>query len=114
MIQSPDSGGVFQYTNKGRDYENNYIDKKYILDVIKGKNKVSTNAVNFTKQYNNSLNFNSPKFKFLGQKVDVLVKGTKYFGNKPITEFLFNFSKLVNSPNASVRLAMRSNFSAKT
>ena len=40
MIQSPDSGGVFQYTNKGRDYENNYIDKKYILDVIKGKNKV--------------------------------------------------------------------------
>ena len=40
MIQSPDSGGVFQYTNKGRDYENNYIDKKYILNVIKGKNKV--------------------------------------------------------------------------
>ncbi len=40
MIQSSDSGGVFQYTNKGRDYENNYIDKKYILDVIKGKNKV--------------------------------------------------------------------------
>ena len=40
MIQSPDSGGVFQYTNKGRDYENNYIDKKYILDIIKGKNKV--------------------------------------------------------------------------
>ncbi len=81
------SGGILMAT---------VLDGKKLYDALKGKNKVSTNAVNFTKQYNNSLNFNSPKFKFLGQKVDVLVKGTKYFGNKPITEFLFNFSKFLS------------------
>lgn len=81
------SGGILMAT---------VLDGKKLYDALKGKNKVSTNAVNFTKQYNNSLNFNSPKFKFLGQKVDVLVKGTKYFGNKPITEFLFNFNKFLS------------------
>ena len=80
------SGGILMAT---------VLDGKKIYDTLKGKNKVSTNSVNFTKKYNNSLNFNSPKFKFLGQKVDVLVKGTKYFGNKPITEFLFNFTKFL-------------------
>jgi len=71
------------------------LDGKKIYQALKNKNKVSTSVVNFEKKYNNSLNFNSPKFKFLGQKVNVMVKGTKYFGNKPITEFLFNFTKFL-------------------
>ena len=37
MIQSPTSGGVFEYTNKGRNYENNYINKKFISKIINGK-----------------------------------------------------------------------------
>ncbi len=37
MIQSPESGGIFQYINKGRKYENNYIDKNFIRKVISGK-----------------------------------------------------------------------------
>ena len=32
--------------------------------------------------------------KFLGQKVEVLVKGTKYF-NRPIAEYLVNFQKFL-------------------
>jgi len=40
MIQSPESGGIFQYINKGRKYENNYIDKNFIRKVISGKIKV--------------------------------------------------------------------------
>lgn len=71
------------------------LDGRKIYNALKGKNKISTSSVNFTKKYNNSLNFNSPKFKFFGQKVDVLVKGTKYFGNRSITEFLFNFEKFL-------------------
>jgi len=42
MIQSPDSGGVFQYTNKGRNYENNYMDKNFISKIIKNKIDVKT------------------------------------------------------------------------
>ena len=42
MIQSPKSGGVFQYTNKGRNYEKNYINKNYISKVIKGKINAET------------------------------------------------------------------------
>ena len=53
-----------------------------------------TNKVEFSKKYNNALNFNSSKFKLLGQEVEVMVKGTKYF-NKPISEFLFNFEKFL-------------------
>ena len=34
MIQSPDSGGVFQYINKGRDFEKKYINKKLIKSVL--------------------------------------------------------------------------------
>ena len=71
------------------------LDGRKIYESLKNKNRVSTSVVNFNKKYNNSLNFNSPKFKFLGQKVDVMVKGTKYFGGKPITEFLFNFNKFL-------------------
>ena len=37
MIQSPNAGGVFQYTNKGRNYENNYLNKNYIGNIINGK-----------------------------------------------------------------------------
>ena len=37
MIQSPESGGIFQYINKGRKFENNYIDKNFIRKVISGK-----------------------------------------------------------------------------
>ena len=71
------------------------LDGQKIYNALKNKNKVSTNVVNFEKKYNNSLNFKSSKFKFLGQKVNVMVKKTKYFGNKPITEFLFNFTKFL-------------------
>ena len=39
MIQSPNSGGVFQYTNKGRNYEKNYLNKNYIDNIIKNKKK---------------------------------------------------------------------------
>ena len=34
MIQSADYGGEFEYVSKGRDYKNNYIDKKYIKKII--------------------------------------------------------------------------------
>jgi len=34
MIQSPDSGGIFQYVNEGRDFEKNFIDKKLISSVL--------------------------------------------------------------------------------
>ena len=34
MIQSPDSGGVFQYINKGRDFEKKYINKNLIKSVL--------------------------------------------------------------------------------
>lgn len=34
MIQSPDSGGVFQYIDKGRDFEKNFVDKKIIRSVL--------------------------------------------------------------------------------
>ena len=34
MIQSPDSGGIFQYINKGRDFEKNIIDKQLIKMVL--------------------------------------------------------------------------------
>ena len=40
MIQSPNSGGIFQYSNKGRDYENNYIDKNFISKIINDQIKV--------------------------------------------------------------------------
>ena len=34
MIQSPDSGGVFQYINEGRDFEKKIIDKKLIKLIL--------------------------------------------------------------------------------
>ena len=34
MIQSPDKGGVFEYINKGRDYNLNFIDKDFINRVL--------------------------------------------------------------------------------
>ena len=37
MIQSPESGGVFQYINKGRDFEKNFIDKELIRLVLNGE-----------------------------------------------------------------------------
>ena len=40
MIQSPNSGGVFQYINKGRNYEKNYINKNFIGKIITGKKNV--------------------------------------------------------------------------
>lgn len=70
------------------------LDGKLVYQALKGKNMLNTDKVQFTKRYNNSLNFNSPKFKLLGQEVAVMVKGTKYF-NKPISEFLFNFEKFL-------------------
>jgi ATP-dependent DNA ligase/SAM-dependent methyltransferase len=70
------------------------LDGKLIYQALKGKNKVNTNKYTMTKKYNNSTNFNNAKFKMLGQEVEMLVKGTKYF-NKPISEFLFNFDKFM-------------------
>jgi len=40
MISSPNSGGAFQYFNKGRDFKKNFIDKKLIKNVIEGKEKI--------------------------------------------------------------------------
>jgi len=37
MIDSPDKGGIFQYVNKGRDYQKNIIDKKLISKVMNKK-----------------------------------------------------------------------------
>ena len=41
MIQSPDSGGVFQYINEGRNFEKNFIDKKLIRSVLNNSYPVS-------------------------------------------------------------------------
>ena len=41
MIDSPDEGGTFQYITKGRNYENNFIDKNLIAKVIKGNENVN-------------------------------------------------------------------------
>ena len=46
MIQSPDSGGVFQYVNKGRDFEKNYIDKELISSVLSNNFIVNELSVN--------------------------------------------------------------------
>ena len=45
MIQSPDSGGIFEYINKGRNYEKNYIDKKLIRSVLKDEYPVNELSV---------------------------------------------------------------------
>ena len=44
MIQSPDSGGVFQYIKEGRDYKKNFIDKNLIQSVL--DNEYSVNELN--------------------------------------------------------------------
>ena len=41
MIQSSELGGKFQYINKGRDIENNYIDKNLIKSVLECKCQVN-------------------------------------------------------------------------
>ena len=46
MIQSPDKGGVFEYTNKGRDYNSNFIDKDFIYSVLNEDVKVKQLVVN--------------------------------------------------------------------
>ena len=46
MIQSSDSGGNFQYINKGRDIEKNIIDKKLIKLVLANKYKGKEILVN--------------------------------------------------------------------
>ena len=68
------------------------LDGKLVYDALKGKSKYSTNTVDFEKGYDNKNSFN--KLKFLGQKVSVLVKGTKYFKDA-IPEFLVNFQKFI-------------------
>ena len=45
MIQPPNSGGVFQYINKGRDFDNNFIDKKLIKSVLKNNYPVNNLSV---------------------------------------------------------------------
>ena len=45
MIQSPSSGGIFQYVNEGRDYEKNFIDKKLIKSVLENNHPVNELSV---------------------------------------------------------------------
>ena len=47
MIQSAEKGGEFEYVNKGRDHEKNFIDKPYIKKIINNSikaNKINTDA----------------------------------------------------------------------
>ena len=46
MISSPDKGGVFQYYNKGRNYEKGYINKSLIKKIIEGSKKINNLIVN--------------------------------------------------------------------
>ena len=46
MIRSPDEGGTFQYINKGRDYEKNFIDKNLIKSVLNDNYPVEHLTVN--------------------------------------------------------------------
>jgi SAM-dependent methyltransferase len=85
---------VHENLKKGGVLMATVLDGRLVYEALKGQNKYVTNKVEFSKKYNNALNFNSPKFKLLGQEVEVMVKGTKYF-NKPISEFLFNFEKFL-------------------
>ncbi len=45
MIQSPNTGGIFQYVNQGRDFENNFIDKKLIKSVLDNNYPVNNLSV---------------------------------------------------------------------
>ena len=46
MISSPKSGGVFQYFDKGRNYDKKYMNKKLIYKIISNKKKVKSLKVN--------------------------------------------------------------------
>ena len=46
MVQSPDKGGVFEYINKGRDFNSNYIDKDFIYSVLNEDVKAKQLVVN--------------------------------------------------------------------
>jgi len=46
MISSSKKGGIFQYFTKGRDHENNYIDKKLIKNVLSNNEKINELNVN--------------------------------------------------------------------
>ena len=45
MIQSPNTGGIFQYVNNGREFENNFIDKKIIKSVLDNNYPVNNLSV---------------------------------------------------------------------
>ena len=45
MIQSPNSGGIFQYINKGRDFEKKYFDKNLIKSVLNNNYPVNELSV---------------------------------------------------------------------
>ena len=45
MIQSPNSGGVFQYINEGRDFEKKFIDKNLIKSVLNDSSPVNELSV---------------------------------------------------------------------
>ncbi len=44
MIQSADKGGEFEYVNKGRDHNKNYINKSYIKKIL--ENSIKPNKIN--------------------------------------------------------------------
>jgi len=46
MISAPKKGGKFQYITKGRDYENNYINKKLIKNVLDENIKINQLTAN--------------------------------------------------------------------
>ncbi len=47
MIQSAETGGDFEYVSKGRDFNNNYIDKQYLTKILNSSikpKKINANA----------------------------------------------------------------------
>jgi len=59
--------------------------------------RINKEKYTINKNYMNidDIAFNSKKFLFLGQKIKVFLKNTKYFSEGGITEYLFNFTKFM-------------------
>lgn len=81
------SGGVIMAT---------VLDGSQVWSSLK-KGRLDREKFTIEKNYTNieDINFNSKKFLFLGQKIKVFLKNTKYFSEGGITEYLFNFTKFM-------------------
>ena len=95
MIQASDAGGEFEYVNKGRNYNTNFIDKNLIKNIINGKSlpeKIDVNAGTLVLFYGrNYLHRVTP---VLSKKPRILVtlnyneeEGTKLSENARMTFF---------------------------